>query len=85
MRWSLSRGWSGVRIALVGAVPCGAATMVGVTWVRRGGDAQTAFTVAAFVLTVGNGELCCFDEGGLWLTVVLALLALLAIVSKIES
>lgn len=61
-------GWSGARIAMIGSVPWVAATVVGVAWTVRGGDAQTAFTVAGFILTVGT-----------------ALLALLAIVSKIES
>ncbi|KAH7559724.1 hypothetical protein BM1_03358 [Bipolaris maydis] len=61
-------GWSGFRIGLVGSVPWVAATVVGVAWTARGGDAQTAFTVAGFILTVGT-----------------SLLALLAIVSKIES
>ncbi|CAO2656555.1 Nn.00g053580.m01.CDS01 [Neocucurbitaria sp. VM-36] len=61
-------GWSGFRIALIGSVPWIAATIMGIVWVSRGGDAQTAFTVAGFILTVGN-----------------SLLALLAIVSKIET
>ncbi|EUC47819.1 hypothetical protein COCMIDRAFT_89190 [Bipolaris oryzae ATCC 44560] len=60
--------WSGFRIGLVGSVPWVAATVVGVAWTARGGDAQTAFTVAGFILTVGT-----------------SLLALLAIISKIES
>lgn len=49
-------------------MPWVVATVVGVAWTAKGGDAQTAFTVAAFILTVGT-----------------SLLALLAIVSKIES
>lgn len=50
-------GWSGFRIGLVGSVPWIAATVVGVAWTARGGDAQTAFTVAAFILTVGTCKL----------------------------
>ncbi|ORY02662.1 hypothetical protein BCR34DRAFT_605497 [Clohesyomyces aquaticus] len=61
-------GWSGFRIGIVGSVPWVLATVVGVAWTARGGDAQTAFTVAGFLLTVGT-----------------SLLALLAIVSKVES
>jgi hypothetical protein len=49
--------WSGFRIGIVGSVPWVVATLVGVTWTARGGDAQTAFTVAAFILTVGTCEL----------------------------
>jgi hypothetical protein len=49
--------WSGFRIGLVGSVPWVVATVVGVTWTAKGGDAQTAFTVAAFILTVGTCEL----------------------------
>ncbi|KAH6619008.1 hypothetical protein C7974DRAFT_474731 [Boeremia exigua] len=59
--------WSGSRIATVGSIPWISASIVGVVWVARGGDAQTAFTVASFILTVGT-----------------SLLALLAIISKIE-
>ena len=49
--------WSGFRIGIVGSVPWVVATLVGVTWTARGGDAQTAFTVAAFILTVGTCKL----------------------------
>lgn len=49
-------GWSGARIALIGSVPWVAATVVGIAWTVRGGDAQTAFTVAGFILTVGTGK-----------------------------
>ena len=49
--------WSGFRIGIVGSVPWVVATVVGVTWTAKGGDAQTAFTVAAFILTVGTCEL----------------------------
>jgi hypothetical protein len=52
-------GWSGSRIAMVGSVPWVSASIVGIVWVARGGDAQTAFTVASFILTVGTCELRC--------------------------
>ncbi|KAF2265241.1 hypothetical protein CC78DRAFT_579651 [Lojkania enalia] len=45
-------GWNGPRIAVVGTIPCIASMLVGVIWTARGGDAQTAFTVATFILTV---------------------------------
>jgi hypothetical protein len=77
-------GWSGFRIALLGSVPWVAGTVVGVTWVVKAGDPQTAFTVAAFILTVGT---CKLNPRTFLKQVLsrLALLALLAIVSKIES
>lgn len=61
-------GWNGTRIAVVGMIPCIASTLVGVTWSAMGGDVQTAFTVAGFVLTIAT-----------------VLLALLAVISGIES
>ncbi|ORY16486.1 hypothetical protein BCR34DRAFT_584424 [Clohesyomyces aquaticus] len=45
-------GWNGSKIAFMGLIPCVASTLVGVIWTARGGDAQTAFTVAGFILTV---------------------------------
>jgi hypothetical protein len=77
-------GWSGFRIALLGSVPWVAATVVGVTWVVKAGDRQTAFTVAAFILTVGTCKMKLHASLKHVLSR-LALLALLAIVSKIES
>lgn len=47
-------GWSGFRIGLVGSLPWVVATIVGVVWTVRDGDVQTAFTFAAFILTVGT-------------------------------
>jgi hypothetical protein len=49
--------WSGFRIGLIGSMPWDVATIVGIAWTARGGDAQTAFTVAGFILTVGTCEL----------------------------
>jgi hypothetical protein len=65
-------------------VPWVAATVVGVTWVVKAGDRQTAFTVAAFILTVGTCKMKLHASLKHVLSR-LALLALLAIVSKIES
>ena len=50
-------GWNGTRIAFVGTVPCVLSTLLGVIWVARGGDAQTTFTVASFILTLCTGKL----------------------------
>lgn len=61
-------GWNGTRIAIVGTIPCVISTLIGVIWAARSGDAQTAFTVASFILT-----LCT------------VLLALLAVISGIDS
>jgi hypothetical protein len=80
-------GWNGTRIAIVGTVPCVASTLIGVIWTARGGDAQTAFTVASFILTLCTGEY-------IFLNVMLSeirtnqcvvLLALLAVISGIDS
>lgn len=48
-------GWKGTRIAILGIIPCVASTLVGVIWSSQGGDVQTAFTVAGFILTVATG------------------------------
>ncbi|CAG5158431.1 uncharacterized protein ALTATR162_LOCUS5076 [Alternaria atra] len=61
-------GWNRTRIAILGVIPCIASTLVGVIWSSRGGDVQTAFTVAAFILTLAT-----------------VLLALLAVISGIDS
>jgi hypothetical protein len=49
-------GWSGFRTGVAGSIPWVVSTVVGVAWVAKSGDAQTAFTVAAFILTVGTCE-----------------------------
>ncbi|ORY16435.1 hypothetical protein BCR34DRAFT_557220 [Clohesyomyces aquaticus] len=43
-------GWDAQRIAIVSSIPCVLSTLVGVVWTVSKGDAQTAFTVAGFVL-----------------------------------
>ncbi|KAF2120307.1 hypothetical protein BDV96DRAFT_595859 [Lophiotrema nucula] len=49
-------GWNATRIAILGSMPCLASTLVGVIWSARGGDVQTAFTVAGFILTVATAK-----------------------------
>jgi hypothetical protein len=49
-------GWDGTRIAVLGLIPCVASALIGVIWTARGGDAQTAFTVSSFILTMCTGE-----------------------------
>ncbi|KAK4454268.1 hypothetical protein QBC34DRAFT_290524 [Podospora aff. communis PSN243] len=61
-------GWNTTRIAISGTVPWLASCLFGVIWTARGGDPQTAFTVASFILTSSS-----------------IILALLAIISSIES
>jgi len=61
-------GWNTTRIAVSGSVPWLASCLVGIVWTTTGGDAQTAFTVASFILTSSS-----------------VILALLAIISSIES
>jgi hypothetical protein len=75
----------GTRIAVLGSLPCIASTLVGVVWSARGGDVQTAFTVAGFILTVATGEFRCVSGVALVLMMSLVLLALLAVISGIDS
>jgi hypothetical protein len=48
--------WSGSRIAIIGSTPIVVSSLVGIIWTIKGGDATTAFTVAAFILAVGTGK-----------------------------
>ncbi|KAK4248966.1 hypothetical protein C7999DRAFT_13095 [Corynascus novoguineensis] len=61
-------GWNTTRIAISGTIPWLTSCLVGVIWTAVGGDPQTAFTVASFILTSSS-----------------IILALLAIISSIES
>ncbi|KAH7141045.1 hypothetical protein EDB81DRAFT_69686 [Dactylonectria macrodidyma] len=61
-------GWNTTRIAIAGTIPWLSSCLVGVLWAAVGGDIQTAFTVASFILTSSS-----------------IILALLAIISSIES
>ncbi|KAH0555716.1 hypothetical protein GP486_006339, partial [Trichoglossum hirsutum] len=47
-------GWDQKRIAIAGTLPWLFSTIVGVVWSAKGGDVQTAFTVAGFLLTSGT-------------------------------
>jgi hypothetical protein len=49
--------WDGKRIVIAGTLPWLFSTMVGVVWSVKGGDVQTAFTVAGYILTSGTGTL----------------------------
>jgi hypothetical protein len=49
-------GWNTTRIAISGTVPWLASCLVGIIWTARGGDPQTAFTVASFILTSSSSE-----------------------------
>ncbi|KAH6889392.1 hypothetical protein B0T10DRAFT_548779 [Thelonectria olida] len=44
-------GWNTTRIAVAGTIPWLSSCLVGISWTAAGGDAQTAFTVASFILT----------------------------------
>jgi hypothetical protein len=57
-------GWNSTRVVIAAMLPWLISCMVGIIWTATGGDAQTAFTVASFILTSG--------------TVILALLAFIS-------
>lgn len=61
-------GWNSTRVIIAATVPWLISCLVGVVWTAMGKDAQTAFTVAGFILTSGT-----------------VILALLAVISGIES
>ena len=44
-------GWNSARIAVAGTVPWLTSCLVGIIWSSLGGDTQTAFTVAGFILS----------------------------------
>ena len=46
--------WDGTRIAIAGILPWLFSMIIGVVWSAKGGDVQTAFTVAGFILTSGT-------------------------------
>lgn len=81
-------GWNTTRIAVAGTVPWLSSCLVGVIWAVIGGDIQTAFTVASFILTSSSSKssldslLLSLTPKANFLTVILALLA---IISSIES
>jgi hypothetical protein len=49
-------GWNTTRIAISGAVPCVSSCLVGIIWTAMGGDVQSAFTVASFLLTISSSK-----------------------------
>lgn len=49
-------GWNSKRVAVAASIPWVSSCLVGIIWTARGGDAQTAFTVATFILTLGTGK-----------------------------
>ncbi|ROW03074.1 hypothetical protein VMCG_05749 [Cytospora schulzeri] len=44
-------GWNTTRIAVAGTIPWLSSCIVGIAWAAAGGDVQSAFTVASFILT----------------------------------
>lgn len=55
-------GWNTTRIAVSGTAPWLSSCLLGIVWtVMSGGDAQTAFTVASFLLTSSSGEWSSFE------------------------
>ncbi|KAF1972687.1 hypothetical protein BU23DRAFT_156017 [Bimuria novae-zelandiae CBS 107.79] len=51
-------GWNSTRVIIAAALPWLISCLVGIIWTATRGDAQTAFTVASFILTSGTGEYC---------------------------
>jgi hypothetical protein len=49
-------GWSPVRITIASSFPLVGSVVMGVVWASMTGDAQSAFSVASFLLTFGSGE-----------------------------
>jgi hypothetical protein len=49
-------GWNTTRIAISGTIPWLASSLVGIIWAVTGGDTQTAFTVASFILTSSSSK-----------------------------
>jgi hypothetical protein len=48
--------WDATRIVIASSIPLLGSTVLGLVWAIELGDAQTAFTVASFVLSLGAGE-----------------------------
>ncbi len=49
-------GWNSSRVIIAALLPWLVSCLVGIIWTAMGGDAQTAFTVAGFILTSGTGK-----------------------------
>lgn len=78
----LVEGWDATRIAIAGVIPWLSSCMIGIIWTAVGGDLQTTFTVASFILTSSSKYLNTTER--IKLTMELVVLALLPIVSSIE-
>jgi hypothetical protein len=49
-------GWNTTRIAVAGTIPWLSSCIVGIAWTAAGGDVQSTFTVASFILTSSSGS-----------------------------
>ena len=49
-------GWNTTRIAIAGTIPWLSSCLVRVIWTATGSDAQTAFTVASFILRSSSSK-----------------------------
>lgn len=49
-------GWDTTRIAIAGTIPWLSSCIVGIAWTAAGGDVQSAFTVASFILTSSSSK-----------------------------
>lgn len=81
-------GWNSKRVVIAALFPWMVSCLVGIIWSLRGGDAQTAFTVAGFILTSGTGKtsyVFMFNVFFADLALLIVVLALLAFISNIES
>jgi hypothetical protein len=49
-------GWQGSRFIILGLVPWTSSFLMAIAWSSRGGDLQTVFTVASFMLTAASSK-----------------------------
>lgn len=49
-------GWNSTRIAIAGSIPWLSSCIVGIAWTAAGGNVQSAFTVASFILTSASSK-----------------------------
>jgi hypothetical protein len=52
----LVEGWNTKRIAIAGSIPWISSWLVAIIWTSLGGDPQTTFTAAGFILTSSSGK-----------------------------
>lgn len=55
-------GWDTMRIAVAGMIPWLSSCLIGIAWTAAGGDPQTTFTVASFVLTSSSSKFDAFEN-----------------------